>query len=412
MQNHAILLDSNAGAPLHPLVREALFAFLGGATEGAVLSSNPVYLGNPSSLHAFGRSASASIANAKTALLKTLQASPAEWTVTFTSGGTEANQLAVKGTLSRSLREHTMGKGKRPLWVVSPIEHACVLDLIVPMREAGVTVQIAEVRADGEVVLNDEQRSGATLISVIGINNETGRIQPFVQATSLDYPLTSHILSRSQSPEHKPLLHTDFVAGWGKSELNLSTSDAPDFIAIAAHKLGGLPGIGALVHRKRHALDAQMLGSAQGGLRGGTENLVGILTLQVLAENFEKIRGGISALSALRDAFETELLARIPSAVITGRTSARAPHLSHFSFPGLKRAYSLVQQLDVRGFALSSGSACQSHAVEPSHVLMAMGFAKIDALNAIRMSLHSGNTWKELTVLLDALQSISKRFES
>lgn len=406
MQNHAILLDSNAGAPLHPLVREALFAFLGSD------SALPVYLGNPSSQHAFGRAASGAIASAKTALLKTFQADSSDWAVTFTSGGTEANQLAVKGTLSRALREFGMGKAKRPLWVVSPTEHACVLDLITPMREQGVIVQIAELRSDGEVTLSPQQKSEATLISVIGINNETGRIQPFIQAEPLPSTLTSHILSAHDSPVNKTQLHTDFVAGWGKAELNLSTSDAPDLVAITAHKLGGLPGVGALIHRKRHALDAQMLGSAQGGLRGGTENLVGILTFQVLAENWTKVREDISALTGMRDRFETELLSRIPSAVITGKGFPRTPHLSHFSFPGLKRAYSLVQQLDVRGYALSSGSACQSHVVEPSHVLIAMGFTKNDALNSIRMSLHPGNTWEELRSLLDALQAISKRFES
>lgn len=387
--SRATLLDSNAGAPLHPLVVEALFAFLN-------QSSDSRFLGNPSSLHSFGREAGQSVSDARLALLKTFRADPTKWSVTFTSGGTEANQLAIRGVLSLALDAHQEGKRPRPTWYVSPTEHACVLDLIEPMKRLGVDVQVLRVKPDGEVEMPSETDK-ATLISVIGVNNETGRI-------------TSHILSGKDSFP-AAILHTDFVAGWGKEALDLSNAGAPDLIAIAGHKLGALSGIGALIHRKSVKLAPLLLGSQQDRLRGGTENLLGILSIRTLSDRWEEVMRGVQSLTALRDRFEQELCKRIPRAVVSHAGKPRAPHLSHFSFPGLPRSLSLVQQLDLRGFAVSSGSACASHTIEPSHVLLALGFSKVDALNSLRVSLHPGNTWEDLNGLLDALESILKRNE-
>ncbi len=382
LASHATLLDSNAGAPIHPFVVEALFAFL---KEGKGL-------GNPSSLHALGREASLNVELARQAVLKTFNASPSEWTVTFTSGGTEANQLAIRGVL-----ESEIEKGTKPKWFVSPVEHGCVLDLIAPMKRLGVEVTELKVKPSGEVIIPESAYDEATLISAIGVNNETG-------------VLTSHILSENKALS-KAIKHTDYVAGWGKELLNLSSGGAPDLVALAGHKLGAISGVGALIHRKKIRLSPQLIGSQQNRLRGGTENLLGILTLRVLSERWEEVCREIQNLSSLRDQFETELKKLIPRVKLTANEGARAPHLSHFSIPGLPKSLSLVQQLDLRGFAVSSGSACASHTIEPSHVLLAIGFNKIDALNSLRVSLHPGSTWKDLSGLLAALESILKRNE-
>ncbi|MBC7386035.1 MAG: aminotransferase class V-fold PLP-dependent enzyme [Cryobacterium sp.] len=403
LEKHAILLDANAGAPLHPRVKKALSAFL--------LSSSPGqagYLGNPSSGHSLGRAAEFLLNAARSSILKTFQASPEDWQVTFTSGGTEANQLAVRGTLDRALKQQSSGEGPDPHWIVSPVEHSCVRGLIEPMQAAGVRVTLAGIDGDGEVTHPASECQSATLISVIGVNNETGRIQPFISTPTL----TSHILSAGNSTEHHPLLHVDLVAGWGKVDLDLSVPGCPDLVAIAAHKLGGLPGVGALIHRKSCGLEPQVIGSQEAGLRGGTENILGILSLKVIADEWISTRAEIEALRAHRDRFEIELKKRLSLAKITAADRSRAPHLSHFSLIGLSRSISIIEQLDLKGFAVAAGSACASQVPEPSHVLLAMGLGATDALNSVRVSLHSESTWEELALFLDALESILKRHDT
>ncbi len=383
---------------MHPFVVEALLAFLPSA-DGH--SSGRPFLGNPSSIHSFGREAEALIEAARESVRRTFHAPPSEWQVTFTSGGTEANQLAVYGRLQLALAEYAEGKGPRPKWVVSSAEHSCVLGLVEPLRREGAEVHLLPSLPSGAVDFEHSELSGATLLSVIGVGNETGIFQ---------HDLTSHILSEpSSSLKHRPAYHSDFVAGWGKADLDLRRPDAPDFVAIAAHKLGGLSGCGALIHRKSLPLRPRIIGNQQGGLRGGTENLLGIVSLKAIADRWADLRGQIADLRSLRDRFERELLSRFPNVVITGHAGPRAPHLSHFRFPGMPKDLSLVPQLDLRGFAVSSGSACASHVIEPSHVMLALGLSRVDALNALRVSLHPGNRWEDLEQLLDALGAILDR---
>jgi cysteine desulfurase len=254
--------------------------------------------------------------------------------------------------------------------------------------------------------LSAELAEEATLVSVMGVNNETGLIQPSPF-------LTSHIQSKKPSPRNTvQALHSDQVAGWGKADIDLSNPEAPDLVAIAGHKLGGISGIGALIYRKEIGLEPLLRGNQQDGLRGGTENLMGIRSLLALAEEWNRIREEIEALRPLRDEFESGLRARFPKATVTGAEQPRAPHLSHFVFRGYPKALPLVAQLDLRGFAVSSGSACASAVPEPSHVLLALGLPKTDAVNALRVSLYPGTTREDLTGLLDALESILKRYET
>jgi cysteine desulfurase len=376
-EKHATLLDSNAGAPLHPVVREALFAFLnsGRAT------------GNPASLHAYGRETSALMGEAARSILKTFHVSADDWGVVFTSGGTEANQLAVRSVLAPRIE-----RGEASAWTVSEVEHACVLDLRSEMDRRGVVVRVLKTAPSGEVDGIDEGAEGAALLSVIGVGNETGIFQ---------HDLTSHILcATTPNSENRPVYHSDFVAGWGKIDLDLSTPGAPDLVTLAGHKLGGLSGAGAIVHRKRIPVR-----------RSGTPNLAGIVALKALADHWPDLLGGSDALLPLRDEFERELRARFSSVRITGHPLRRVPNVSSFYFPGLRKDLSLVAALDLRGFAVSAGSACASGSPEPSHVLRAMGLSDTDARNALRVSLHSGNTSGELAEFVDALAAILKRNE-
>jgi cysteine desulfurase len=392
-----ILLDSNAGAPLHPKVMAALSDFLREQAEGEAA------LGNPSSTHAYGRRASAMVERAREAMLRTLNAAPSEWAIVFTSGGTEANQLAIRGYLERRLREG----GGRPAWALSPLDHHCVLDLAEEMEARGVRIVRLEARDTGEVV--GQPGASIDLVSAMRVNNETGIVQERSPLFPVD--VTSHIQSSPNLPQ-TPLWHTDFVAGWGKTDLDLSRPGSPDLVAIAGHKVGALSGVGALVHRRSIALDPLIRGKQQSGARGGTENLVGIRSLLAVAENWDLIRAEASGLAEMRDEFERRLVERHPAIRITGKGLPRAPQVSHFVVPGLKRSISLVEQLDLRGFAVSSGSACSSAVPEPSHVLTAMGIGRVDALNAVRVSLHPGTRREDLTGLVEALDAILSRYES
>lgn len=373
-QKLAILLDSNAGAPLHPFVKKALFAFLN-ADES---------IANPASVHSLGRSAADYIAETEKGILKTFNASPSEWSVVFTSGGTESNQLAI-----RSAFDSLSSTGARA-WAFSEIEHSCVLNMQEEMSKRGARYLKVRPSSFGEIPADAQEWKEASLISVIGVGNETGIQQPSI---------TSHIQS-AHSFIKKPIFHMDFVAGWGKAVLDLSQPDSPDFVAIAGHKLGGLPGSGAILHRKRIRV-----------IREGTPNFIGIVGLRALTENWTAITEEYLNLKILRDRFEFELMHRFPKVIITGQNRERVLNVSHFYFPNLNRNLSLVTGLDIRGFAVSSGSACASQVPAPSHVLLAMGLDPIDARNALRVSLHPGNTWSDLEGLLNALSEIFRRYE-
>ncbi|MBS1961480.1 MAG: aminotransferase class V-fold PLP-dependent enzyme [Bdellovibrionales bacterium] len=355
-------------------MREALFAFLGSDLAAA----------NPSSLHALGRAAQALVKDAETSILKSFRVTPGPWKVTFTSGGTEANRLAVRAGLAR-------GAGSR--WLLSEVEHAGVLDLVPELEREGVRVERLKPAHEGEVRFDIGTLGTTTLLSVIGVGNETGLIQA---------PLTSHILRADVAPnESRPSYHCDFIAGWGKVALDLSDPGAPDLVTIAGHKLGAPGGIGAIVHRSTFPIS-----------RAGTPNLAGIVALKALADHVADLAGEYSRLAPLRDAFERDLRMRIPRVRITGLESPRVPNVSHFTIPGLKKDLSLVAQLDLRGFAVSAGSACASQIPEPSHVLLAMGYSDIDARNSLRISLHPGNTSADLDGLLHALAEILRRHEA
>lgn len=362
----SVFLDSNAGAPLHPLVVTALRDFLGDEAAS---------LGNASSQHAFGRRAAALADRAKEAILRTLGADPKRYDLLFTSGGAEANALAIQSCLQAG-----------EIWAVSPLEHPSVLEQIEPMRKRGVEVHVLKADASGEVTVDKAVQDRARLLSKMRANNETGLI-------------ASHIQSRASSSS--TLIHADCVAAWGKTEIDLSLDGAPDLITIAGHKLGALSGIGALVFKRELPIR-----------RAGTQNLLGIYSMLVLAENWSRVREEVGHLTQLRDGFEKALKTRFRSVRITGEGRERVPHLSHFYFTGFPKPLSLVAALDLRGFAVSAGAACASAVPRPSHVLLAMGVGEVDASNALRVSLHPGNTEEDLSGLLDALSAIIGRYET
>lgn len=361
-----IYLDHSATTPVRAEVLDAMMPFFG-----------PRF-GNPSSTHRWGREARVALDEARERVARALGASADE--ICFTSGGTEADNLAVIGAW-RSLRD------RRRAVVSTPIEHKAVLAAVHEVEAEGGVARLAAVDASGvvdrasfEEALGDD----TALCSVMWVNNEIGTIQ--------DVPgLAAAARARGA------LVHTDGVQALGKVAIDLRQVPV-DYLTASGHKIGAPKGIGALFIRRGAPIAPLFHGGQQDrGRRPGTENVamaVGFaraVELAVAEREAEWTR-----LERLRDALESALLARIPDAVVHGRGAPRAPHILNISVPGTD-SESMLMALDLQGVACSAGSACQSGSIDPSHVLSACGVRHDLAIASIRMSLGSLSTEAHVT---------------
>lgn len=352
-----IYLDHAATTPVRPEVMEAMTPFFG-----------PRF-GNPSSTHRWGREARAALDEARERVAHCFGAAADE--ICFTSGGTEGDNLAVLGGW-RILKE----KGKTAV-VTSPIEHKAVLQAVHQAAKEGAEERMISVTPDGAVDTADARRKitlgDTALVSVMWVNNETGVIQPIEELAAL-------------SKAAGAVFHTDAVQAFGKVEVNAKTVPF-DFVSVSGHKLGAPKGIGAFFIRRGTPLEPLFFGGSQDrGRRPGTENVaaaVGLARAMELA--LEERESHWTALARMRDQLQVRLVERIPDAVVHGLGAKRAPHVLNISVPGTD-SESLLMALDLQGVAASSGSACQSGSVSPSHVLAAMGVRADIANAAIRMS--------------------------
>jgi cysteine desulfurase len=373
---HRAYLDWNATAPLRPEARAALLA----ACD---------VMGNPSSVHAEGRAARALVEEARRQVAALVGAEPRN--VTFTSGGTEANLMALSPAL-----EQGSDRAPRDRMLLSAIEHPSVR---CGGRFAAAAIEEVPVGADGRIELAAlEQRlaavsraGGRPLVAIMLANNETGVIQPVREAAGLVHQMGG-------------LLHVDAVQAVGKVPCAVRELGA-DFIAISAHKLGGPKGVGALIRGDEalHLADPLVKGGGQErGGRAGTENVAGIAAFGAAAA---AAAAGLSQerarIAALRDRLEAGLLAISADAVIFGAGVERLPNTTFFAVPGVKAETALIA-LDLAGVAVSSGSACSSGKVAPSHVLAAMGVAARLGAGAIRVSLGFSTTDEEVHCFLEA----------
>ena len=356
-----IYLDHAATTPVRPEVLEAMMPFFG-----------PRF-GNPSSTHRFGREARAALDEARERLARLLGASADE--ICFTSGGTESDNLAILGTW-RALREG------RPAVVSSPIEHKAVLGAVHQVAVEGGEERLAEVDSAGRVreshfaqLVNDR----VALCTVMWVNNEIGVLQ--------DIPALAQI-----AKERGAYFHTDAVQAFAKVDIDVRKVPV-DYLTLSGHKIGAPKGIGAMFARRGAPMQPLMHGGTQDrGRRPGTENIAMAVGLARAAElAIEEREREWARLESLRNALETALLARIPDARINGAGAPRAPHILNISVPGTD-SEAMLMALDLQGVACSAGSACQSGAVDPSHVLAAIGAPHDVAVSAIRMSLGSLTT--------------------
>lgn len=360
-----IYLDHNATAPLKPEVKAAM----GQAMD---------LVGNPSSVHAFGRTARRAVEEARAAVAALVGVKPAQ--VLFTGSGTEANNFALRGFPGRRL-------------LTSAIEHESVLAAWPDAARFG-------VNRDGVADLDDLERQLAgddrpALVSLMLVNNETGVLQPVADAARI-------------ARAHGALVHCDAVQAAGRLPLSLSGLGV-DLMTLSAHKLGGPTGVGALILAEGLEPDALIRGGGQERRkRAGTENLLGIIGFGAAARLARDGLAEAADLTTLRDRLEREALAASPHARVIGAGTARVANTSCLMLPGLP-GETQVMTLDLAGVAVSAGSACSSGKVKSSHVLAAMGEDELSAGSAIRISLGWTSDDEAIDRFLTAWTAMARR---
>ncbi|NDD26833.1 MAG: cysteine desulfurase [Proteobacteria bacterium] len=367
-------LDWAAGAPLAQVARERMTTFL--AWGG----------GNPSSTHRRGKQARLAVQDAREAVARLIGADPS--CVVFTSGATEADNLALRGG-AWSARE---GSGRRHV-LVSAIEHPAVLRAADQLSREGFDIERVSVGRSGVAIAErfaERLRADTALVSLMAVNNEVGTVQPIASVAALAHQAGA-------------LFHCDAVQAVGWQALDV-LSLGVDLLTVSSHKLGGPPGVGALYVREGLDLVPQVVGGEQENRRrAGTENVLGIVGLGAVADQVARERG--AACQRLRD-LERQLvegvLARVPRAARLGDPGAHAPHIACFLLDDVD-GETLLFSLDMAGIAASSGAACASRSLEPSPTLLAMGLARAEASSALRLSWGCSTTDGDVARLLEAL---------
>ena len=381
-------LDHAATTPLRPEALEAMLPHLGAP-------------GNPSSLHGEGRRARVAVERARSEVARVLGAEPGE--VVFTSGGTEADNLALRGVLTGAARRHT-GRGGL---VTSAVEHHAVLHTARALADEGHAVAVLPPDAGGRLAA-EAVRQALTdqtgLVSAMLVNNETGAVG--------DVPALADAAHAGGA-----VLHTDAVQAAGLLALDVDALGA-DLLSLSAHKVGGPQGVGALYVRSGTPFSAVQTGGAQErGRRGGTENVAGVVGFATALALAEAERAETAArLAALRDALRQRLAAAFGDRLVMNTPEASAPHIVNVSLrpgpAGPLDGEMLLAALDLEGVAASAGSACASGALEPSHVLLALGVERAAAAATVRFSLGRTTGAADVAGAADALVRIVSRLDA
>jgi cysteine desulfurase len=371
-----VYLDNNATTRLDPRVVEAMLPYLTGP------------YGNPSSLHRFGRAARDAIETARAQVAALVNAQPGE--VIWTSGGTEANNLALKGVTDQA-------KPSRILYGIT--DHPCVMEAAESLRQRGWAVEPIAVDHEGIVRFKELEaqleRGPVRLVSVMRANNETGVIQDVARIGELAHAADAW-------------MHVDAVQAAGKIPVDFAAWGC-DLLSLSSHKINGPKGVGALIVKSHVELSPLLHGGPQErGLRGGTENvssIVGFGTAAELAQN--ELAQRAAHMRGLRDRIEAGLR-DLPGIEVFARNAERVPNTVQFALHGYD-GEALLMQLDRKGIAVSSGSACASGKGEPSHVLLGMGIERDVAKGAIRVSLGKDNSEQDVEQFLQALGTLARQ---
>jgi|KBSMisStaDraftv2_1062788.scaffolds.fasta_scaffold03966_2 cysteine desulfurase len=374
-----IYFDYNATTPLVPAVVDAMTA----ATRDV--------FGNASSVHFFGQQAKAAVDIARSSLAALIGADPSE--IVFTSGGTESDNFAIRGAAE------ALEPTKRRHLIASAIEHEAVLNTLKALARRGWQTTLLPVDQSGILSpdrLRDAMRHDTALVSVMHANNEIGTIQPIAELAAIAH-------------EHGALMHTDAVQSAGKIPVEARALGV-DLLSVSAHKFNGPKGVGALwIKRGTRLQPMQTGGKHERGRRAGTENvpaIVGMGVAALLAK--EKLSSETLRVGALRDRLEEGVLRSVTGTAINGARMQRVPNTTNISFDRVE-AESLLIALDLEGVAVSTGSACSSGTLEPSHVLRAMGFPPHRTQNSLRFSLGVFSTQEEVDRVVEILPRLVEK---
>jgi cysteine desulfurase len=373
-----IYLDHNATTPIAPEVLAAMLPYL------------TLEFGNASSIHAFGQNARGAVEQARSSVAALLGARAAD--IMFTSGGTESNNHAILGAVGAA-------PGKAKHVITSAIEHVAVLDTCTALAKNGVELTVLPVDREGLVHPEDVRnaiRSETVLITLMLANNEIGTIEPIEEVGKI-------------AAEKGIVFHTDAVQAAGKIPIDVEKLGV-HLLSISAHKFCGPKGVGALYIRKGTHLAPLMYGGhSERDRRPGTEDVAAIAGMGKAAElALTGMRKESERVRALRDRLEQGLLARVPHSWVNGARAPRVPNTANLTFPFIE-GESMVIALDLKGIACSTGAACSSGALEPSHVLMALGLAPEDARATLRVSLGHETTEEEIGFALETIPAVIER---
>ncbi|MEF2823823.1 MAG: cysteine desulfurase NifS [Peptococcaceae bacterium] len=349
--------------------------------------------GNPSSLHSAGQQANEALTDARTRIARLLNAEPSE--ITFTSGGSEADNQALV-TAARLGEKH----GKRHI-ISSAFEHHAVLHTLDKLQKEGFEVTLLDVQEDGLIRLEqvaEAIRPDTCLVSIMYANNEIGTIQPIAEIGALCH-------------EHGILFHTDAVQAVGHLNIDVKAQQI-DMLSLSAHKFHGPKGAGVLYSRKNIPLTTLIEGGAQERhKRAGTENIPAIMGMAAAMEDAcAHLAENASKIGALRDRL-IQGLSEIPHAVLNGDAEKRLPGNVHFCFEGIE-GESLLLFLNDKGICASSGSACTSGSLDPSHVLLAIGRPHEIAHGSLRLSLSEETTEADIDTTIQAVKDVVSRLRS
>jgi len=369
-----IYLDHAATTPMRPEILDVMHTYF------------LERFGNPSSLHAYGLEARKAIEDAREQIAHTIGATPPE--IVFTSGGTESDNMALRGVLRA-------GSGESDHIITSAIEHPAVLETCKFLERLGHEVTYVSVDVDGRINSSEVEeaiRDNTRLISIMHANNEIGSIQPIAEVGAI-------------AASHGVYMHTDAVQSVGKIPVDVAALNV-GMLSISSHKIYGPKGVGCLYVRKGTRLKPLIFGgSHERGLRSGTENVPGIVgfseAMRLASEDFaDNVR-----IQRLRDELIDAVLREIPDTRLNGGKERRLPNNANFSFSYIE-GESLVLRLNAKGIAGSTGSACSSKKLEPSHVLLAIGLDPVDAHGSLRLTLGRETTEADVQYVNEVLPEI------
>src|SRR5277367_30667 len=370
-RDEVIYLDNNATTRIAPEVFEAMVPFL---TE---------YYGNPSSAYSFGKFVEGHIREARAKVASLLGCTPKE--IIFTSCGTESDNAAIWSALQTTGKRHV---------VTTQVEHSALMKQTEHLEMMGFGVTRLPVAADGTLKVEDVEkaiRDDTAIVSIMWANNETGILFPVEEIASL-------------CKKKGVLFHTDAVQTPGKIDLRHVAKSDIDLLSMSGHKLHAPKGVGVLYAKKRTKLVPYVIGGGQErGKRGGTENVASIIGLGRAAElALEKLSDEQTRVRAMRDHFEEALLQRLPHLYINGKRDQRLPNTSNLAFDFVE-AEAILMKLDHQGICASSGSACTTGSLDPSHVLSAMGMTPARARSCVRFSFSHYNTDADIDYALEII---------